>query len=39
MNINGADVMNLSFLNQLKEERKAKRKVPAVPRVWNGWNI
>jgi hypothetical protein len=25
MNINGADVMDLSFLKQLEEERKAKR--------------
>jgi len=25
MNINGADVMDLSFLKQLEEERKVKR--------------
>ena len=33
MNINGADVMDLSFLKQLEEERKTKKIVPDVSMV------
>ena len=35
MNINAADILDLSFLKQLEEERKTKKIVPIVPWVPN----